>query len=506
MESSLNHARRGGQSLPDDIQVETENALHFNFNAVKIHCDRQADQVNHALQSRACTSGTDIFFRAGEYQPHTPAGQELLLHELTHVVQQQQTASPGYQQVHRKIGLELQTFETAYFYAEGDIYKSPFAQVVKEVLGRGTGFAVEGDAGRVSGELELVTDAVEETRAGRQQLMETMENIEAFLSPLDNQDVSLHEFAGGGFHHEGLGDRLKHQLRLDATMGMTFHPQVTAGVRLQNLEDLMVALTNAPIAGENERRHPTGKTVMNPIQQNADRLGWSQMPTQQPFQASMQTAHQITSSLFGDASAQLRSFAFLVISYIQASNVQMPPGVFGDFSHVKYYMAFMSRSDLSYIYQHVLTRKERQLFQRRLTQIPGVEQAPFGESQDTRVLAHNLLMGRIFGGESSFKVWLQGLPRVDTLADCLFGYGEIKGSSQKYGLKSPSDIGASQQEQRRLNGLIVELRDLRNLVQVSELKDFALTAFDLIQLVNSLEPLERERSRRRRRDRPCTIL
>jgi len=41
-----------------------------------------------ALGARALTAGTDILFRAGEYQPGTPGGDRLLAHELAHVVQQ----------------------------------------------------------------------------------------------------------------------------------------------------------------------------------------------------------------------------------------------------------------------------------------------------------------------------------------------------------------------------------------------------------------------------------
>ncbi|MDQ4048465.1 MAG: DUF4157 domain-containing protein, partial [Actinomycetota bacterium] len=36
----------------------------------------------------AFTVGSDVFFAAGEYRPGTPAGDELIAHELTHVVQQ----------------------------------------------------------------------------------------------------------------------------------------------------------------------------------------------------------------------------------------------------------------------------------------------------------------------------------------------------------------------------------------------------------------------------------
>ena len=40
------------------------------------------------MSARAFTSKNDIFFGAGEYRPQTAAGQRLIAHELTHVIQQ----------------------------------------------------------------------------------------------------------------------------------------------------------------------------------------------------------------------------------------------------------------------------------------------------------------------------------------------------------------------------------------------------------------------------------
>jgi len=50
--------------------------------------DRGSDSLNRALSARAFTTGQDIFFREGAYQPGSSIGRELIAHELTHVVQQ----------------------------------------------------------------------------------------------------------------------------------------------------------------------------------------------------------------------------------------------------------------------------------------------------------------------------------------------------------------------------------------------------------------------------------
>jgi hypothetical protein len=78
----------GGQSLPAPIQQQMGAALGADFSGTRIHSDPQADTLSRAISARAFTTGQDVFFRQGEYQPHSPAGQELLAHELTHVVQQ----------------------------------------------------------------------------------------------------------------------------------------------------------------------------------------------------------------------------------------------------------------------------------------------------------------------------------------------------------------------------------------------------------------------------------
>lgn len=78
----------GGQSLDADVQRSMDAGFGADFSGVRVHDDAAADAVNRELNSRAFTAGNDIFFRSGEYQPASTGGQELLAHELTHVVQQ----------------------------------------------------------------------------------------------------------------------------------------------------------------------------------------------------------------------------------------------------------------------------------------------------------------------------------------------------------------------------------------------------------------------------------
>jgi len=88
VEGAIESARGGGQSLDTSVRRKMETAFGANFAGVRIHTDSTADELNHAVNALAFTTGSDIFFRSGMYEPSSSSGQELLAHELTHVVQQ----------------------------------------------------------------------------------------------------------------------------------------------------------------------------------------------------------------------------------------------------------------------------------------------------------------------------------------------------------------------------------------------------------------------------------
>jgi hypothetical protein len=62
--------------------------LGHDFADVRIHADEAANLICSDLDAEAFAKGKDLFFAAGRYEPSTPAGLELLAHELVHVVQQ----------------------------------------------------------------------------------------------------------------------------------------------------------------------------------------------------------------------------------------------------------------------------------------------------------------------------------------------------------------------------------------------------------------------------------
>lgn len=88
VESGIQGARGGGQAMDAGVRGAMEGAFGVDFGGVRIHTGAEATALSDAVQARAFTTGQDIFFRQSEYDPASSAGQELLAHELTHVVQQ----------------------------------------------------------------------------------------------------------------------------------------------------------------------------------------------------------------------------------------------------------------------------------------------------------------------------------------------------------------------------------------------------------------------------------
>lgn len=77
-----------GRPLAPGVRAFMEARLGHDFGRVRIHADAGAAQAARAIDARAYATGHDIVFAAGQFAPETVAGQGLLAHELTHVVQQ----------------------------------------------------------------------------------------------------------------------------------------------------------------------------------------------------------------------------------------------------------------------------------------------------------------------------------------------------------------------------------------------------------------------------------
>jgi hypothetical protein len=125
-------ATGGGEALPAAVRTKMEASFGADFSAVRVHQGPQAQQFGALAFAR----GDQIFFQPGRYQPETAAGQELLGHELAHVVQQRGGRVDGAQGkggVNADAGLE----------AEADAHGAKAAR--GEAVGSGRGGAARGD-------------------------------------------------------------------------------------------------------------------------------------------------------------------------------------------------------------------------------------------------------------------------------------------------------------------------------------------------------------------------
>jgi hypothetical protein len=81
--------RSPGQPLDASTRAFFEPRFGHDFSRVRIHSGERAAESAAAVNALAYAAGPRIVFAQGQYRPGTPAGRELLAHELTHVAQQQ---------------------------------------------------------------------------------------------------------------------------------------------------------------------------------------------------------------------------------------------------------------------------------------------------------------------------------------------------------------------------------------------------------------------------------
>ncbi len=86
---------RTGEALEPSLLASMSERLGADLSDVRIHRDAAASESARAVNANAYTVGSDVVFRAGQYDPSSPAGQRTLAHELAHVVQQREGPVDG---------------------------------------------------------------------------------------------------------------------------------------------------------------------------------------------------------------------------------------------------------------------------------------------------------------------------------------------------------------------------------------------------------------------------
>ncbi len=84
-----------GRPLEAPVRHQMERRFGHDFSDVRVHTDGQAASSSRRLHARAFTAGHDMGFARGEYAPQSSRGQQVLAHELAHVVANDQAGATG---------------------------------------------------------------------------------------------------------------------------------------------------------------------------------------------------------------------------------------------------------------------------------------------------------------------------------------------------------------------------------------------------------------------------
>lgn len=167
--AEISAARTGGKPLPPSVRRFMEQRFEADFRDVRVHTDEAAARRNRELGARAFTVGGDIHFGAGEFQPDSGAGRELIAHELTHTIQQgvAPQAPSAVQAVREQAAPQAQRDWTDYLpslpdprsYVAGKAANIPGFTMLTVVIGFNpiTGDSVDRSAGNIlRGAIELI--------------------------------------------------------------------------------------------------------------------------------------------------------------------------------------------------------------------------------------------------------------------------------------------------------------------------------------------------------------
>jgi Domain of unknown function (DUF4157) len=83
-----NVLRTPGQPLDKQTRSFFQPLFGHDFARVRVHTSEDAARSARSVNALAYTVGHHVVFDSGQYAPGTPAGRQLIAHELTHVLQQ----------------------------------------------------------------------------------------------------------------------------------------------------------------------------------------------------------------------------------------------------------------------------------------------------------------------------------------------------------------------------------------------------------------------------------
>src|SRR5882724_738130 len=87
-EASISNSFGAGRPLPEPVRDVLESRVGYDLSHVRLHTGQSAAESARSINASAYTVGRNIVFGASQYAPETSAGQRLIAHEVTHVIQQ----------------------------------------------------------------------------------------------------------------------------------------------------------------------------------------------------------------------------------------------------------------------------------------------------------------------------------------------------------------------------------------------------------------------------------
>lgn len=176
-ESGINASRGEGQPMPEALRAKMESGFGADFSGVRLHTGSRAADLSGNLQAKAFTCGNDIFFNRGQYQPHSAAGQHLIAHELTHVVQQGE-----------KVGREPDFSGSPSPDIQNEISKNANGRTSSFVLNDKEQMKVRGDFQLARGITEKCIEVLDEIKDGNNQ------HLPLFVKNFGDMDIKGNNF------------------------------------------------------------------------------------------------------------------------------------------------------------------------------------------------------------------------------------------------------------------------------------------------------------------------
>lgn len=278
LEAAITRERSsGGSPIPTPVRRRFEDAFGADFGGVRLHTGQRAAELSEGIGAKAFTLGSDIFLGAGQHDLTSTAGLRLLGHELTHTVQQggattAQRVRRAPERIQRDVGFELETRQMASAKAAAPItanftdgVAATTAFLAGTPLAKGTALLkrgrieVQADEADGASDVEIVIDHVPETASGRQDLDSGLDALATLLQQFDavsHGGVAPASAVAGtaGFTlvtPEAMMRALVPSAAPSAHGAIT-SPQVTMGLRLENVGTIVEDLHGSALPSHND--------------------------------------------------------------------------------------------------------------------------------------------------------------------------------------------------------------------------------------------------------------